>query len=147
MWRTGRMTRVEGKGTAATEIQVRTGSRTELVNITAHVREIVKRSGVKSGLCIVFCPHTTAAITINENADPDIVRDILMETKKLVPENDGYRHSEGNSDAHIKSTLFGPSMQLIVEGGELVLGTWQGVYFCEFDGPRSRRVVVKVIEG
>jgi len=138
------MARVEGKAPRTVELPVRTGSRTELVDITADVREVVRKSGVASGLCLVFCPHTTAGLTINENADPDVVRDIIKETGKLVPADDGYRHSEGNSDAHIKSSLFGPSLQFIVEGGDLLLGTWQGVYFCEFDGPRSRKVYVKV---
>ena len=137
------MARSEGK--RSVELPVKTGSRVEMVDITSEIREIIGKSGVISGLCLVFCPHTTAGLTINENADPDVVRDIVKETSKIVPADDGYRHSEGNSDAHIKSSLFGPSLQLIVEGGNLILGTWQGVYFCEFDGPRSRKVYVKVL--
>lgn len=118
-----------------------------MVDITSKVRMVVERSKVASGTCLVFCPHTTAGLTINENADPDVVRDMVMELNKIVPFDDGYRHSEGNSAAHIKSTMFGPSLNIIVDGGELLLGTWQGIYFCEFDGPRSRRVHVKVTEG
>lgn len=129
------------------QVSVRTTKAVEMVDITSQVRQVVTSSGVTSGLCLVFCPHTTAGITINENADPDVVRDMLMEVNKVIPFDDGYRHGEGNSAAHIKSTLFGPSLQLIVDGNDLVLGTWQGIYFCEFDGPRDRRVHVKVLEG
>jgi secondary thiamine-phosphate synthase enzyme len=117
-----------------------------MVDITSKVREAVRSSGVSSGLCLVFCPHTTAGITINENADPDVVRDMVMEINKVIPLDDGYHHGEGNSAAHIKSTLYGPSLQLIIDGNDLVLGTWQGVYFCEFDGPRNRKVHVKVVK-
>jgi secondary thiamine-phosphate synthase enzyme len=123
---------------------VRTRKNVEMVDITSDVRKVVRGSGVTSGTCLVFCPHTTAGITINENADPDVVRDMVMEMNKVIPFDDGYRHGEGNSAAHIKSTLFGPSLQLIIEKGDLVLGTWQGVYFCEFDGPRQRRVHIKI---
>jgi len=128
------------------EIGVKTRKNVEMVDITSKVREAVRASSVPSGLCLVFCPHTTAGITINENADPDVVRDMVMEIDKVIPLNDGYRHGEGNSAAHIKSTLYGPSLQLIIENNDLVLGTWQGIYFCEFDGPRNRRVHVKVIK-
>jgi secondary thiamine-phosphate synthase enzyme len=134
------------KGPNTVELPVKTTSRISLVNITSGLRDAVRVSGISSGICLVFCPHTTAGLTINENADPDVVRDIIMKTSKMVPENEGYKHSEGNSDAHIKSSLFGSSLQLIVENGDLLLGTWQSVYFCEFDGPRSRRVYVKVFE-
>ncbi|MHC5038020.1 MAG: secondary thiamine-phosphate synthase enzyme YjbQ [Planctomycetota bacterium] len=127
--------------------QVQTHGRTELVDITAQVQESAKASGHASGLVMVFVPHTTAGVTINENADPSVVRDILMETEKVIPFEDGYRHGEGNSAAHIKSSLFGPSLTLILEGGRLQLGTWQGVYFCEFDGPRRRKVHVKCVPG
>lgn len=123
---------------------VRTRKRTEFITITREVEAIVKKSGVKDGVCVVFVPHTTAAVTINENADPSVQADLVMELNKIVPFEDGYAHSEGNSAAHVKSSLVGPSLQVIVEGGELVLGTWQGIYFCEFDGPRSRKVHVKV---
>jgi secondary thiamine-phosphate synthase enzyme len=105
----------------------------------------VERSGVGSGLCVVWVPHTTAGITVNENADPSVRRDMLMEFDKMVPPDDGYTHSEGNSAGHIKSTLFGHGETLIVENGSLVLGQWQGIYLCEFDGPRRRHVLVRVM--
>ena len=114
-----------------------------MVDITDSVLRALRDEGVVDGLCVVYCPHTTAAITINENADPDVARDVLGELNKIVPFDDGYRHGEGNSAAHIKSSLVGASETLLVEGGRPVLGTWQGIYFCEFDGPRSRRVIVK----
>ena len=128
--------------------EVSTGGHNELVDITSEVQRVVKSAGVKSGICVVYVPHTTAGVTINENADPSVRHDILMECSKLVPEHDrDYRHSEGNSAGHIKSTLFGSSVHLLIDRGALVLGTWQGIYFGEFDGPRRRRVHVKVIEG
>ena len=130
-----------------TTLDVKTGSRVELVDITDKVRGAVGKSGVKDGICHLFVPHTTAGIAINENADPSVKRDIVMESTKMVPFEDGYQHMEGNAAAHIKSVLFGPNLSLFVEGGNIVLGTWQGVFFCEFDGPRSRRVHLKVIEG
>jgi secondary thiamine-phosphate synthase enzyme len=126
------------------EFRVQTHSRTEWVDITRSVCDAIRAEGIDDGLCLVFCPHTTAAITINENADPDVARDVLMEVDKIVPFQDGYHHGEGNSAAHIKSSLVGCSETLIVERGRPVLGTWQGIYFCEFDGPRNRRVHVKV---
>jgi secondary thiamine-phosphate synthase enzyme len=125
-------------------IKVRTHARTEMVDITSKIQQSVKESGIESGICTVFVPHTTAGITINENADPDVVSDILKEVNKIVPFEDGYLHMEGNSAAHIKASLFGFSQQIIVEGGRLILGTWQGIYFCEFDGPRNREVYVKI---
>jgi secondary thiamine-phosphate synthase enzyme len=125
--------------------EVRTSSQTELIDITRSVQEAVKKTGVKDGICIIFIPHTTAAVTINENADPSVVQDILMELNKMVPFKDPYRHMEGNSPAHIKASLLGCSEMVIVESGKLVLGTWQGIFFCEFDGPRNRKVHVKVI--
>ena len=126
-------------------INVRTNSRTELIDITGKVRDAVKTSGIKNGLCVVFVPHTTAAVTINENADPSVPDDIQMELNKRIPFEDGYRHMEGNSAAHVKSSLIGCSETIIVEDNSLALGTWQGVFFCEFDGPRSRKVVISVI--
>jgi len=129
------------------ELSISTHSRTEMVNIDEKVMHVVKESGVEEGICLVWVPHTTAGVTINENADPSVVRDILYETEKLIPLNDGYHHTEGNSAAHIKSSVFGPSLSLIIAGGRLVLGTWQSIYFCEFDGPRNRRLWVKVVEG
>jgi secondary thiamine-phosphate synthase enzyme len=128
-------------------LSVRTQKRCELKNITAEVRRAVETAGVTEGLCTVFVPHTTAGITINENADPSVVRDILKEIEKIVPYEDAYEHGEGNSAAHIKASLFGSSVQVIVSGGRLLLGTWQGIYFCEFDGPRSRSVWVQTVGG
>ncbi|MCK4443614.1 MAG: secondary thiamine-phosphate synthase enzyme YjbQ [Thermoplasmata archaeon] len=130
-----------------TTFDVKTGSRVELVDVTNKVRKAVNKSGVKEGICHLFVPHTTAGIAINENADPSVKRDIVMEMNKMVPFEDGYQHMEGNAAAHIKSVIFGPNLSLFVEGGDIVLGTWQGVFFCEFDGPRSRKVHMKVIEG
>jgi len=129
------------------EIQVRTGNRQEMVDVTRSVARVLADSGVKQGLCLVFCPHTTGAVAINENADPAVVSDTLMKLNKLVPHEEGYRHAEGNSDAHIKSNLVGTSRTVPVHDGELVLGTWQSIFFCEFDGPRSRRLVVQILEG
>jgi secondary thiamine-phosphate synthase enzyme len=123
-------------------LSVATTARVEMIDITADVAEAIRKENVSDGIAVVFVPHTTAAVTINENADPDVVRDILAETSKVVPFDDRYEHSEGNSAAHIKSCLFGPSLTLIVSGGRPVLGTWQAVYFCEFDGPRRRKVHV-----
>ncbi|MEM4729005.1 MAG: secondary thiamine-phosphate synthase enzyme YjbQ [Thermoplasmata archaeon] len=128
-------------------LEVSTHRRSEMIDITAEVLEVVRRSGVRSGLCVVWVPHTTAGVTVNENADPSVRRDILMALERLVPRDAGYAHSEGNSDSHIKASLVGHSVTLIVEEGSLFLGTWQGIYLCEFDGPRRRRVVVKVIGG
>ena len=125
--------------------EVRTSAQTELIDITRSVQEAVKKTGVKDGICIIFVPHTTAAVTINENADPSVIHDILMELNKIVPFKDAYHHMEGNSPAHIKTSLVGCSEIVLVESGRLVLGTWQGIFFCEFDGPRNRKVHVKVI--
>lgn len=122
-----------------------TRSRSELTDITEQVRSALFASGVRSGICQVFTLHTTAGLTINENADPDVRTDILDALNRLAPWRDGYRHTEGNSAAHIKSTLTGSSVTVPVEDGRLVLGTWQGIYFCEFDGPRTRTVIVNVI--
>ncbi len=127
-------------------INVNTSSRTCMVDITGKVQQIVNASGVRSGVCTVFIPHTTAGITINENADPDVVSDIIKEVNKIVPFEDRYAHSEGNSAAHIKASMFGFSQQIIIEDGRLVLGTWQSIYFCEFDGPRNRKVYIKTIK-
>jgi secondary thiamine-phosphate synthase enzyme len=129
------------------ELSVKTSSRVELIDITHLVQEIVSESKVKSGTCIVYVPHTTAAVTINENADPSVRRDVIIELNKIVPFDDHYAHLEGNAAAHIKSSLVGPSETILVEGGNLLLGTWQGIYFCEFDGPRHRRLIVKLMEG
>ena len=126
---------------------VKTDEHTEMIDITRQVHGADRESNVERGICIVFVPHTTAAVTINENADPDVVRDFTMEINKIVPWEDGYHHQEGNSAAHLKSSMIGFSQTILVEDGRLVLGTWQGIYFCEFDGPRSRKVYVKVMEG
>ncbi len=127
------------------KISVGTKDHSQLKDITREVDECVKNSGVESGICLVYCPHTTAGITVNENADPDVVRDILSKTGRLIPWEDDYRHFEGNSAAHIKAMLSGFSQTFIIENGRLLLGTWQGIYFAEFDGPRSRTVYVKII--
>ena len=128
-------------------LQVKTSSHTQMLDITRLVQDAVTDSGVKSGICTIFIPHTTAAVTINENADPDVVRDFTMEINKIVPWEDGYHHMEGNSAAHLKSSMIGFSEQVIIEDGRLVLGVWQGIYFCEYDGPRTRKVIVKITEG
>jgi len=127
------------------QLTVSTRKRAEFVDITADVQRAVRDSGVKSGMCIVSVPHTTAGITINENADPDVRRDIIAQLERLVPRQGAYRHLEGNADAHIKASIVGFSVTLPVEDAALVLGTWQGIFFCEFDGPRSRRVHAKVV--
>ncbi|MCX5862560.1 MAG: secondary thiamine-phosphate synthase enzyme YjbQ [Deltaproteobacteria bacterium] len=128
-------------------IQVRTQSRIQFVDITSEVKDAISVSGIREGLALVFVPHTTAAVTINEAADPSVVSDIISKLSQMVPHRDNYRHSEGNSDAHIKASLIGSSVNLVISGGALVLGTWQGIFFCEFDGPRQRKVFVKVISG
>ncbi len=129
------------------EITLRTESRNQLIDITAQVKEVVRASGVEEGICLVFAPHTTAAITVNEAADPSVAQDITETLSKLVPPNAGYRHLEGNADSHVKSATVGPGVCLIIHRGQLMLGTWQGVFFCEFDGPRTRRVWVKIVPG
>jgi secondary thiamine-phosphate synthase enzyme len=128
-----------------TTISITTHSRVEMIDITSRVRQAIAESGITSGLALLHVPHTTAAITINENADPDVPLDLVAELKKIVPFDDNYRHAEGNSAAHIKSTLVGPQQWLIVDGGKPVLGTWQGLFFCEFDGPRHRKLHVQVV--
>ncbi|MHC4708698.1 MAG: secondary thiamine-phosphate synthase enzyme YjbQ [Planctomycetota bacterium] len=127
------------------DFRLSTKKRNEMIDITSQVGSIVRQSGIDDGDVIVYCPHTTAGITINENADPSVPHDILLMLQELVPDyRPGYRHSEGNSDAHVKSSIIGCSRQIIVKGKSLVLGTWQGIFFCEFDGPRNRKVVVWV---
>ncbi len=129
------------------EHHIRTTARCQLYDISREVAAAVTESGGECGVCHIFVPHTTAAVTINENADPDVQHDIIRKMGSLLPQRDGYRHAEGNSDAHIKASLFGFSEQIIVEAGQLVLGTWQGIYFCEFDGPRRRRWYSKIVPG
>lgn len=126
-------------------LQVKTRSRTELVDITAQVRQAVESAGAQNGLCMVYVPHTTAAVTINESADPSVKGDILKVLNQMVPWEADYRHLEGNSAAHIKTTLVGASELIAIEQGRLVLGTWQGIFFCEFDGPRSRKVHIRLM--
>jgi secondary thiamine-phosphate synthase enzyme len=126
---------------------VQTHQRNELLDITGQVRKVLQRSGVRQGLCVVYCPHTTAALTINENADPDVVHDLLLYLERTVPrQQPDFRHGEGNSDAHIKASLVGSSVTVLVEKSELILGRWQGIFFCEFDGPRTRTVHVQTLE-
>ncbi|HUH67357.1 MAG TPA: secondary thiamine-phosphate synthase enzyme YjbQ [Syntrophales bacterium] len=124
------------------QFTVRTNAKAEMIDITDRIRALLKESGIRSGICHVFIPHTTAAVTINENADPDVPRDILTELGKIVPLSDHYRHVEGNSAAHIKASIIGASETVFIKDSELVLGTWQSVFFCEFDGPRTRGVNV-----
>ena len=132
---------------AVYQFPVRTTSHTQMVDITGQVQKIVTESGVRDGICVVFVPHTTAAVTINENADPDVQTDFMKEINKIVPWEDGYHHMEGNSAAHLKSSMMGFSETVIIDQGRLLLGTWQGIYFLEYDGARSRRVYVKILEG
>ncbi len=127
------------------QISVKTNARTQMVDITSKVQNAVKKSGISNGLVHVFSMHTTAAITINENADPAVETDILNTINKTIPWDDNFKHMEGNSAAHIKVSLFGPSETIPLENGFLVLGTWQGIYFCEFDGPRNRHVNIQII--
>jgi len=128
------------------KIQVKTHSQSELINITPEVNKIVHKLGFKEGVCYVYVPHTTAAVTINENADPSVQKDILNELDKTVPWDDRYTHMEGNAAAHIKSTIVGSSVYIPISDGKLALGTWQGIFFCEFDGPRHREVFVQTIK-
>ncbi|OGX22295.1 MAG: hypothetical protein A3K54_03120 [Omnitrophica WOR_2 bacterium RBG_13_44_8] len=128
------------------KINLRTDRRIELIDITDKVQTVVSKMKAKEGICFVFCPHTTAGLTINENADPSVRRDIINTLNKLIPENAGYAHTEGNADSHIKSSLFGSTLTIFIENGQLAFGTWQGIYFCEGDGPRSREVWVKIVE-
>ena len=127
------------------KLSVSTSQHTQMVDITHLVQKAVADSGIREGICTVFIPHTTAAVTINENADSDVVRDFTTEIDKIVPWEDGYRHMEGNSAAHLKASMIGCSQQIIIEEGRLLLGTWQGIWFCEYDGPRRRSVYVKLM--
>jgi secondary thiamine-phosphate synthase enzyme len=126
-------------------INVRSKSRNEFIDITEMVQEVVKEAGITKGICYLYVPHTTAGITINEGADPSVQRDIINALSRLVPHEMNYFHREGNADAHIKTTLVGSSLNVIVEEGKLLLGTWQSIFFCEFDGPRHRRIAIKFI--
>jgi len=128
------------------QVTVKTRSRFDMIDITNEIRDIVHDDALDQGVCYVFVPHTTAALTINENADPDVPRDILAELDKVIPLDDGYRHMEGNSAAHVKASLVGSSEMVIVDRGALQLGTWQSIFFCEFDGPRTRKVWIKTLK-
>ena len=128
------------------KLEIKTTGHTQMLDITNDINRAVSDSGIKNGICTIFIPHTTAAVTINENADPNVVRDFTAEINKIVPWEDGYYHMEGNSAAHLKSSMIGFSEQVIIEDGRLLLGTWQGIYFCEYDGPRRRKVYVKILE-
>jgi secondary thiamine-phosphate synthase enzyme len=126
-------------------INIKSSRRIEFIDITEKISSIIRQSGIVEGACIISTPHTTAALTINENSDPDVLRDILNKTGKLIPPDEGYSHSEGNSDAHIKSSLFSPALSIIINENKLLLGIWQAVYFCEFDGPRNRKFYIKLM--
>jgi secondary thiamine-phosphate synthase enzyme len=126
-------------------INIKTKARTEFVDITSEIQQVIDEAGIKDGICCLYVPHTTAGITINEGADPSVVSDIQRTLSKLIPNNLNYSHMEGNSDAHIKSTVVGASKTVIIDDGKLLLGTWQSIFFCEFDGPRHRRILVKLI--
>ncbi|MDA3851891.1 MAG: secondary thiamine-phosphate synthase enzyme YjbQ [Spirochaetaceae bacterium] len=121
-----------------------TSGQTQFIDISQKVQDLIEKESIKEGSVLVYCPHTTAGLTINENADPDVQIDMLKELNKIVPFKDGYRHMEGNSAAHIKASLMGFSLQIPITGGRMILGTWQGIYFCEFDGPRTRKICVKI---
>lgn len=129
------------------EHSINTHKRAEFVNITREVIESIAASGVREGICVVWVPHTTAGVTVNENADPDVTADMTRHLSKMIPQNAGFDHAEGNSDSHIKTTLTGASLTLIVHEGRPLLGTWQGIYFAEYDGPRHRKFFVKCVEG
>ncbi|MCX7914267.1 MAG: secondary thiamine-phosphate synthase enzyme YjbQ [Thermodesulfovibrionales bacterium] len=126
-------------------LNVKSKHRTELIDITAEINQIIKESGIKSGVCYLYVPHTTAGITINEGADPSVKRDIITTLNRLIPFEGNYHHTEGNSAAHIKSSIVGVSVTILIEEGRLLMGTWQSIFFCEFDGPRSRKVFLKII--
>ena len=127
------------------EITIKTNTQTQILDITAQAQKIVEESGITEGLCCVFIPHTTAGVTINENADPSVKQDILMELNKVIPFSDNYSHLEGNSAAHIKASIIGSSVNIPVKNNNLLLGTWQGICFCEFDGPRTRKFFIKIV--
>ena len=126
-------------------ISVKTNTRTEFIDITSNVQRVIDEAGIRSGVCCVYVSHTTAGVTINEGADPSVVNDILEILGRLAPHKDNYSHMEGNSDSHIKTAIIGTSQNIIIDKGKLQLGTWQSVFFCEFDGPRSRNVIVKIM--
>jgi len=137
---------LNGKGKMIYKIDVTTRTRTEFVDVTSQIQEIIKQNEVKEGICYLYVPHTTAAVTINESADRNVVEDIIFMLNKVIPLEGKYLHSEGNSAAHIKASIVGSSETILIENGRLMLGTWQGIFFCEFDGPRRRQMFVKVVE-
>ena len=128
------------------EISISTKRKTEFIDITSEVNEIVRKENVQEGVCVIFCPHTTAGLVINENADFSVRKDIISSLQRLIPEDEVYSHLEGNSPAHIKSSILGNSLTVFIENKKLKLGTWQGIFFCEFDGPRSRKIWVKILK-
>jgi secondary thiamine-phosphate synthase enzyme len=127
------------------KVDIKTRTRVEFQEITLEIGNIVRASSVRNGVCHIFVPHTTAGVTVNEHADPSVAEDIMAQLEVMVPQHKGYRHLEGNAPAHIKASLMGSSVTLLIEDGELVLGTWQGIFFCEFDGPRNRKLLVKIV--
>lgn len=130
------------------EFRLSTDKRDQMIDVTRQVRQAVQQTGIRDGIAVVYCPHTTAGIAINENADPDVVHDVLLRLNEVYPwTHPGYRHAEGNTASHLKAITTGSSQTVFIQGGALVLGTWQGIYFCEFDGPRERRFLVKCLEG
>lgn len=129
------------------KFEIQTNARNQMIDITKYVEMAVKKSGVKNGICVIHIPHTTAGVTINENADPDVCDDIIFHLNTLIPNLKTFKHFERNSDSHLKSSIIGCSQTVIIENGELLLGRWQGIYFCEFDGERHRNFFVKIIEG
>ena len=128
-------------------LEIKTNSRAEIIDITDRIQKVISENKIKSGICILYVPHTTAGITINENYDPSVKADILDVLEKIAPLSARYKHTEGNADSHIKTSLVGSSATVLIEEGKILLGSWQGILFCEFDGPRTRKLVVKVIEG
>lgn len=126
-------------------IEISTKSRQQLMEITSMIEECVRKRGIRNGVCFIYVPHTTAGITVNENADPSVARDIINTLNRLIPVDGDYTHLEGNAHAHVKASIIGHNAILLIENGELVLGTWQGVFFCELDGPRRRRIMVKIL--
>ncbi len=137
---------MNGLFTTLSKFKIVTKKREELVDITSQVQQLISLSSISSGLCVLHCPHTTAALTINEGADPDVANDIVKGLAKLVPRDWPFAHVEGNSDAHLKASMIGPSLTVLIEGGKPVLGTWQRIFFCEFDGPRSREALYKLVD-
>ena len=129
------------------KLEIKTNSRSEIIDITDKIQKIISDSKIKSGICIIYVPHTTAGITVNENYDPSVRTDILDYLEKIAPPSARYRHTEGNADSHIKTSVVGSSATLVIEDGKILLGSWQGIMFCEFDGPRNRKLVVKIIAG